>query len=48
MITTGRGTNIAPRWSPDGTRLVYQHTDPQNSADLYVIDAKAGGQRRSA
>ncbi len=42
MITSGRGTNIAPRWSPDGTRLVYQHTDPQNSADLFVVDAKAG------
>ena len=39
-MTTGRGTNIAPQWSPDGTRLVYQHTDPQSSADLYVIDAK--------
>ena len=38
-ITSGRGTNIAPQWSPDGTRLVYQHTDPQNSADLFVIDA---------
>jgi dipeptidyl aminopeptidase/acylaminoacyl peptidase len=41
-ITAGRGTNIAPAWSPDGTRLVYQHTDPQNSADLFVVDAKAG------
>jgi dipeptidyl aminopeptidase/acylaminoacyl peptidase len=41
-ITSGRGTNIAPLWSPDGTRLVYQHTDPQNSADLWVIDAKPG------
>jgi dipeptidyl aminopeptidase/acylaminoacyl peptidase len=41
-ITTGRGTNIAPAWSPDGTRLVYQHTDPQNSADLWTIDAKPG------
>ncbi len=37
-LTSGRGTNIAPAWSPDGKRLVYQHTDPQNSADLYVID----------
>jgi dipeptidyl aminopeptidase/acylaminoacyl peptidase len=37
-ITTGRGTNIAPQWSPDGTRLVYQHTDPHNSADLWVVD----------
>src|SRR5581483_9893114 len=24
-LTTGRGTDIAPIWSPDGTRLVYQH-----------------------
>jgi dipeptidyl aminopeptidase/acylaminoacyl peptidase len=38
-ITSGRGTNVAPVWSPDGKRLVYQHTDPHNSADLYVIDA---------
>ena len=42
MLTTGRGTNIAPLWSPDGTRLVYQHTDAQTSADLFVIAAKAG------
>src|SRR4030095_4552271 len=39
-ITSGRGTNIAPQWSPDGTRLVYQHTDTRNSADLWIIDAK--------
>jgi dipeptidyl aminopeptidase/acylaminoacyl peptidase len=37
-VTTGRGTNIAPQWSPDGTRLLYQHTDPHNSADLYVVN----------
>jgi dipeptidyl aminopeptidase/acylaminoacyl peptidase len=42
MITSGRGTNIAPQWSPDGTRVVYQHTDPQNSADLFTIEAKPG------
>ena len=41
-ITSGRGTNIAPVWSPDGKRLVYQHTDPHNSADLFVVDAASG------
>jgi dipeptidyl aminopeptidase/acylaminoacyl peptidase len=41
-ITSGRGTNIAPVWSPDGTRLVYQHTDPESSADLWTIEAKPG------
>jgi dipeptidyl aminopeptidase/acylaminoacyl peptidase len=39
-ITSGRGTDIAPVWSPDGKRLVYQHTDARNSADLYVINAQ--------
>jgi dipeptidyl aminopeptidase/acylaminoacyl peptidase len=43
QLTTGRGTNIDPAWSPDGTKLVYQHTDPQNSADLFVIDATRPG-----
>ena len=38
-ITSGSGTNIAPIWSPDGKRLLYQHTDPRNSADLFVVDA---------
>ena len=37
-VTTGRGTNIDAQWSPDGRSLVYQHTDPENSADLFVID----------
>jgi dipeptidyl aminopeptidase/acylaminoacyl peptidase len=37
-LTTGRGTNIGPQWSTDGKRLVYQHTDPHNSADLFVTD----------
>jgi dipeptidyl aminopeptidase/acylaminoacyl peptidase len=41
-ITTGKGTNIEPHWSPDDKRLVYQHTDAHNSADLFVADANAG------
>ena len=39
-VTSGRGTDIAPLWSPDGTRLVFQHTDPHNSADIWMADAK--------
>jgi dipeptidyl aminopeptidase/acylaminoacyl peptidase len=42
-VTSGRGTNTDAQWSPDGRSLVYQHTDPQNSADLYVIDASRAG-----
>lgn len=38
-VTSGRGTDIAPQWSPDGTRLVFQHTDPHNSADIWMVSA---------
>ncbi|HXE30728.1 MAG TPA: prolyl oligopeptidase family serine peptidase [Terriglobales bacterium] len=41
-LTHGDGTNIAPVWSPDDTRLVYQHADAQQSGDLYVIPAAGG------
>ncbi len=39
--TAGRGTNIAAQWSPDGRRLLYQHTDPQTSPELFVVDASS-------
>jgi dipeptidyl aminopeptidase/acylaminoacyl peptidase len=42
-VTKGRGTNTDAQWSPSGTLLVYQHTDPQNSADLYVVDVSKPG-----
>ena len=41
-VTTGSGTNTSAQWSPDDRRILYQHTDYQNSADLYVADAVAG------
>ena len=44
-ITSGRGTDTSPVWSPDGTKIVYQHTDPHNSADLFVVDVAS---RKSA
>src|SRR5579859_2115140 len=37
-LPSGPGTNIEPHWSEGDGRLVYQHTDPQNSADLYVTN----------
>jgi dipeptidyl aminopeptidase/acylaminoacyl peptidase len=44
-VTSGRGTNISAEWSPDGRSIVYQHTDPQNSADLWVVDVTKPGAR---
>ena len=41
-ISSGPGTNIEPHWSEGDSRLVYQHTDPHNSADLFVTNAAAG------
>jgi dipeptidyl aminopeptidase/acylaminoacyl peptidase len=38
-LSGGSGTNTGPVWSPDGTRLLYQHTDPRGPADLFVIGA---------
>lgn len=43
-ITPGKGTNIEPHWSADDRTLVYQHTDTQNSADLFAIAAHGGAQ----
>jgi len=40
-VTAGNGTNIEPHWSADDKRLIYQHTDTQNSADFFVAEAKA-------
>jgi dipeptidyl aminopeptidase/acylaminoacyl peptidase len=41
-ITSGAGTNVSAEWSPDDKRLVYQHTDPHNSADFFVTAATTG------
>ena len=41
-LTHGRGTNIDAVWSPDDGRIAYQHTDAQQSPDLYVV-ASTGG-----
>jgi len=41
-VTPGIGTDIEPHWSEGDGRLVYQHTDTENSADLYTVAAKEG------
>jgi dipeptidyl aminopeptidase/acylaminoacyl peptidase len=41
-LTHGRGTNIAPVWSPNGRYILYQHTDSHNSADFFTIDTNVG------
>jgi dipeptidyl aminopeptidase/acylaminoacyl peptidase len=43
MVTSGRGADTDAQWSPDGRTLLYQHTDPRNAADLYVIDVTTSG-----
>ena len=45
-LTQGAGTNTYAAWSPDGNRLLFQHTDPRNSADLYAVEAKPGATPR--
>jgi dipeptidyl aminopeptidase/acylaminoacyl peptidase len=45
-VTEGRGTNILPHWSTDDSHIVYQHTDPSNSADLFAISATGGSPER--
>ena len=41
-LTSGRGTHTGAAFSPDGRHLLYQHTDPRSSADLYVVEAREG------
>ena len=43
-IPSAPGTNIEPHWSEGDGRLVYQHTDTHNSADLFTIGTNAGAQ----
>ncbi|MEW6522896.1 MAG: S9 family peptidase [Bacillota bacterium] len=38
QLTDLPGTNLAPKFSPDGSRLAFLHSDPWKSCDLWVMD----------
>jgi len=42
QLTNDRSISLAPRWSPDGSRIVYT-SFLKGFADIYMIDARTGG-----
>jgi dipeptidyl aminopeptidase/acylaminoacyl peptidase len=38
MLTGGRSVDVNPIWSPDGRKVLFQRSDANNPADLYVVD----------
>ncbi len=38
LLTGGRSVDVNPIWSPDGRKILYQKSDANNPADLYVVD----------
>ncbi|HYV96114.1 MAG TPA: S9 family peptidase [Gemmatimonadaceae bacterium] len=47
-LTSGSVSDESPRWSPDGARIAFMRAVPAepgtgNEADVWVIDARAGG-----
>jgi dipeptidyl aminopeptidase/acylaminoacyl peptidase len=46
-LTTGKGNNWAPSWSPDGNMLAY-YSDQGGSPNLWLYDAKTGRSRRAS
>jgi TolB protein len=42
QLTNDRSISMAPRWSPDGSRIVYT-SFLKGFADIYMIDTRSGG-----
>ena len=45
-ITSARGVQIAPMFSPDGAHLLYQRSSVEHSLDLYLIASHAGAESK--
>lgn len=45
QLTTQGAVPTAPRWSPDGRRIVFAKR-PGGNADVYVVDAQGGSPKR--
>lgn len=41
QITSDRALAMSPRWSPDGSRIIYTSFHRSNAADLYQIDLRS-------
>ncbi len=44
-LVTAHGVNLDPLFSPNGSQVLFQRTDVENSLDLYVAEARAGAER---
>jgi TolB protein len=43
-ITSAPGLDIAPKWSPDGSRIVFE-SDRNGISEIYVMNADGSGQK---
>jgi len=48
QLTRGKAADTAPRFSPDGRRIVFSRSPKQYMYDLWVMNADGSGQRRLA
>lgn len=46
LTATASATEWAPRWSPDGTKIIYDHTNNGQAGDIYTIDVVSGAKKR--
>jgi hypothetical protein len=45
-LTNSAGSNAAPAWSPDGTKIAFTSTRDDGNLEIYVMDADGGNQTR--